>query len=244
MLEYFFPYTGQQSLLSPEETEYLQSEKTIVLDDPKYIKSFVHEVNKGIPSTGIVRERSKAHVFCYHDGKRLKSFHIYNNESIVIKGERFIYFKGFPSLKMFIPQIQPIELRILCADNLRDLGSWLGLYYKIEKFENAYPPPNEWCDAIIRTYKSVGELRKDAKPLKCPSIPKGKCHYAMNPNYKPDSPGDMVLLFETKAGWNQHGGVELFTFDNHEPKGGCVLLNDGTVKFIRTKEELRQLRWK
>jgi hypothetical protein len=53
-----------------------------------------------------------------------------------------------------------------------------------------------------------------------------------------------VLLFETKAGWNQYGGSELFTFDNHEPRGGCVLLNDGTVKFIRTTEELRQLRWK
>lgn len=51
--------------------------------------------------------------------------------------------------------------------------------------------------------------------------------------------------FETKAGWNQHGGSEeLFTFDNHDPKGGCVLLNDGTVKFIRTAEELRLLRWK
>jgi hypothetical protein len=36
----------------------------------------------------------------------------------------------------------------------------------------------------------------------------------------------------------------LFTFDNHEPRGGCVLLNDGTVKFVRTKEELAQLRWK
>jgi hypothetical protein len=36
----------------------------------------------------------------------------------------------------------------------------------------------------------------------------------------------------------------LFTFDNHEPRGGCVLLNNGTVKFIRTKEELEKLRWK
>ena len=26
--------------------------------------------------------------------------------------------------------------------------------------------------------------------------------------------------------------------------GGCVLLNDGTVKFIRTKDELHVLRWK
>jgi len=69
-------------------------------------------------------------------------------------------------------------------------------------------------------------------------------NYAMNPNCQPDSPADMVLLFETKDGWNQHGGPELFTYDNHDPKGGCVLLNDGTVKFIRTKEELQQLRWK
>jgi hypothetical protein len=68
--------------------------------------------------------------------------------------------------------------------------------------------------------------------------------YAMNPNCQADSPKDMVFLFETKAGWNQHGGPELFTFDNHDPKGGLVLLNDGTVKFIRTEEELKQLRWK
>ena len=65
----------------------------------------------------------------------------------------------------------------------------------------------------------------------------------MNPNCRPDSSGDAVLLFETKAGWNQHGGAELFAFDNHDPKGGCVLLNDGTVKFIRTEEELGALRW-
>jgi len=54
----------------------------------------------------------------------------------------------------------------------------------------------------------------------------------------------MVLLFETKDGWNQHGGPELFTFDNHDPRGGLVLLNDGTTRFIRTKEELKRLRWK
>jgi len=69
-------------------------------------------------------------------------------------------------------------------------------------------------------------------------------HYAMNPNCRPNSPPDIVLLFETKAGWSQHGGPELFTFDNHDPRGGCVLLNDGTRKFIRTQEELHQLRWK
>ena len=68
--------------------------------------------------------------------------------------------------------------------------------------------------------------------------------YAMNPNCRKDSSPDTVFLFESKPGWNQHGGPELFTFDNHDPKGGLVLLNDGTVKFIRTEEELKQLRWK
>jgi len=75
-------------------------------------------------------------------------------------------------------------------------------------------------------------------------VPLLECHYAMNTNCEPNSPPDTVLLFETKAGWNQHGGPELFTFYNHDPKGGCVVLNDGTVKFIRTREELQQLRWK
>ena len=70
--------------------------------------------------------------------------------------------------------------------------------------------------------------------------------YAMNPTSRGlgNSPKDMVFLFESKPGWNQHGGPELFTFDNHDPKGGLVLLNDGTVKFIRTKEEFKQLLWK
>ena len=79
----------------------------------------------------------------------------------------------------------------------------------------------------------------------CPSMREPhKSHYAMNPECRPDSPPETVLLFETKAGWNQHGGPDLFTVDNQDPKGGCVLFNDGTVKFIRTEEELKQLRWK
>lgn len=68
--------------------------------------------------------------------------------------------------------------------------------------------------------------------------------YAMNSNCNANSPRDKVLFFESKSGWNAHGGAELFAFDHHDPRGGCVLLNDGTVKFIRTEEELHALRWK
>ncbi len=80
--------------------------------------------------------------------------------------------------------------------------------------------------------------------FRCPAAGEAKCHYAMNPHCEPNSPPDTVLLFETEGGWNQHGGPELFTFDHHEPRGGCVMLNDATVIFIRTEEELQQLRWK
>jgi hypothetical protein len=58
------------------------------------------------------------------------------------------------------------------------------------------------------------------------------------------SPADTLLLFETKAGWNQHGGPELFTFANHDPEGGCVVLNDSTVRFVRTEDKFKQLRRK
>ncbi|MHC4357155.1 MAG: hypothetical protein ACYS0H_31050, partial [Planctomycetota bacterium] len=112
--------------------------------------------------------------------------------------------------------------------------------------QTLYPTPSEWCDDILRPYPVYGGSGTrwfNPKPHICPSAGQGGNHYAMNPNCKPDSPPDMVVLFETRGGWNQHGGPELFTFDNHDPKGGCVLLNDGTVKFIRTGEELRQLRW-
>ena len=99
---------------------------------------------------------------------------------------------------------------------------------------------------MFRAYHRAADMSEESilRRHVCPSAGHGKCHYAMNPNCKMDSPPDMVLLFETVGGWNQYGGPELFTFDNHDPRGGCVLLNDGTVKFIHTTEEFRQLRWK
>ena len=179
---------------------------------------------------------------------------------------------GFPSLVMLTPQIKTIILRMRCAANLKNLWYRFLYYYVAEmsrqknsliKIDQIYPVPNDWCDLMLKPFNPSDILpvtsKLDKKTHICPSAGEGKCHYAMNPNCGPNSPDDMVLLFETKAGWNQHGGKELFTFDNHESKrpapnvlpsqqrssgGGCVLLNDGTVKFIRTEEELNTLRWK
>ncbi len=275
ILEYFFPYLGQQSLLSPTEKEYLQLMKTIVVHDSQALKAFINDINKGVSLDGIVRERSRAQVVCYHEDKSLTSIPIFNDDSVVTDWmDRFTYPDGILSLRMVTPQIKPFEFRVQCAANLRNLWHRLRLYHKAEKkhplvpsgrADMLYPAPAYWCGAMVQAsqqtlYKEGDTIfgrysiygRSDEQvisPHICPGTGEAKRHlaksnYAMNPNCKRDSPPDTLLLFETKAGWNQHGGPELFTFDNHDPKGGCVLLNDGTVKFIRTKKELQQLRWK
>ena len=155
-------------------------------------------------------------------------------------------------LMSLTPQRLPFKLRCRCALSLVGLNL---LFKQSSRAKGVYPSPSEWCDANVRSLRSCYSIDKGIKvrlhsekeiseEFICPAAPLGRCHYAMNPHCEPNSPPEMVLLFETKAGWNQHSGLELFTFDNHDPKGGCVLLNDRTVKFIRTEEELHQLRWK
>ena len=270
MLEYFFPYASQQSLLSRAEMEYLKSRKNLVLENTQQLETFALDVGKAKSLSsgffwyiigGCIRYKSKVNVSCYYLNKPPKSFSIYDDNTIVTKEGRLRSYKGFPSLRILTPQVQAIDLRMQCARNLKNLWHRFRIYYKIEASrvkdstniikEAIYPSSNKWCDSMLQPlYQSVGikpplfvSTTLDKKIHICPSAGEGKNHYAMNLNCKPDSPDDMVLLFETKAGWNQHGGPELFTFYNHEPKGGCVLLNDGTVKFIRTKEKLQQLRW-
>ncbi len=268
ILEFFFPYKSQQRLLSPDEMEYLQSDKTIVVNNKQDIHTIAHfiphtradttfhprtdaTVRVGLPT----RYRTHAEVVCYSEGKPFVSFFICNDNVIVIDGYKLLGFEGFPSLKKLIPQIQAIDLRTRCAANLKNHWYRFRFYNMREALrqndpsirdQTLYPTPSEWCDDILRPYYHSGGITDGVmtpEPHICPSAGEGKNHYAMNPNCRPDSPADMALLFEAKAGWNQHGGRELFTFDNHDPKGGCVLLNGGTVKFIRTAEELRRLRW-
>lgn len=253
-LEYFFPYAEEQSLLSPAEKELLQSMKTVVVKNPDNLKALASDVNKAKRSAGITCQKTVAYATCYRDDDCLMSFPIYNNNDdfIVSEGKyRFRYVNGLRSLRLLTPRVQQIELRVRCAANLKHLWNRFRLYEKVAESgffrgrKKPYPPPNTWCDSMLRTYR-VTERSDEylMRPHKCPSAGQGKCHYAMNPNCKRNSPADMVLLFERKGSWNQHGGPELFTFDNHDPRGGCVLLNDGTVKFIRTTEEFQQLRWK
>ena len=143
--------------------------------------------------------------------------------------------------------------RFPCATNLSQLGKAMLLYANDHK--NRYPDPSRWCDLLLEQ----GEV--DVTHFICPStiivlrwpfkgggrrfiwpVPKkGRCHYAMNPNCGPNSPPDMVLLFESKEGWNLYGGPELLTAERHGGDGFNILCNDCSVTFY---ERSAKLKWK
>ena len=205
--------------------------------------------------------------------KRLASCTVYTMSIVTADRNKFRYSPGMPDLAILAPPaVKPLEARWKCALNLSKL-LFEGLEHRPGRVYPDPDQWCDDIVTFLRSRKvSYTYLKDDPEYLRsdasiarlfaCPSVHVStvtsdaranlakqkvliwRSDYAMNPHCRKDSPGDMVFLFESKPGWNQHGGPELFTFDNHDPKGGCVLLNDGTMKFIRTKEELNQLRWK
>jgi hypothetical protein len=247
------PYANQQDLLNSREKEYLQSQKMITVTDLQRVRDFTGEMVTGFPCE-MPQDGPVAHVRCYSGRERLASRTVHSSTIIQTEDrQRYRYADGLQSLRRMTPEMRQYDSRIRCADNLRRLWRRLHWYHPATARgaagssgapEQTYPPAAAWCAATTVAYARNGSDYSVREVYQCPSAGEGECHYAMNPNCTPDAPADTVLLFETKGGWNQHGGPELFTFDNHDPKGGLVLLNDGTVKFIRTEEELQQLRWR
>ena len=243
-LEYFFPGKDSHKLLSPEELQHLKTVDVHVVDDQEVIQGFAHDMARAIydglaeHGIGIANIMS---IHCYSNGEELAALSMLGPIIQTRDEHQFEFKTERTDWRAMRPPIWNLEQRVSCAGKVQNLGFKLGFVHD----GRGYLAPEEWCDAIVERYQTRESRRQHvAGFFKCPSRQEGKCNYAMNPNCKRDSPGDVVLLLEAKAGWNQHGGPELFTFDNHDPKGGCVLFNDGTVKFIRTKKELQQLRWK
>ena len=102
------------------------------------------------------------------------------------------------------------------------------------EFDDRYPTADKWCDLLVDYAKVIPKQFVCRGAVKRGD--KGSCHYAMNPDCEPNSPGDTVLLFETKCGWNQHGGPEILTTENDRGKGCNILFNDGHVRFVPSNE--------
>lgn len=132
----------------------------------------------------------------------------------------------------------------VCAHNLKRLGDAMKVYSNDN--QGRYPDPDRWCDLLLQ------HARVDADRFLCPAVkwewrrqvfpfpvPKNRrCYYAMNPNCKPNSPDDVVFLFEIEGGWNKTGGSELMTAENHTGPGS-VLLHGGDLP----AEEFAKLNW-
>ena len=246
-LDYFLPDTAlQQSLLGTDEREYIESTEFFTLSDQECISAFAHDVSLGSYDgrRRVAYNELPVEIRCYRNNEHVISFAVFKDLIVTEDWRHFRYPRGLPNLEIIEPtEMRPFKMRFQCGSHMQTLYTAGPLY---QRKVSTYPGPAEWCDAIMRDRTNTSYVSEERMTghFKCPTAGEGKSHYAMNPHCEPNSPQDMVLLFETKAGWNQHGGPELFTFGNHDPKGGCVLLNDGTVKFIRTKEELQQFRWK
>lgn len=232
------PYA--EELLTPQETQYLQSLGPLTVADPDAIQALGRAValstyRETLPKDVSIAIKPVYYVTGYRGTRQMTSF-LVRGPSIEDENRNLFQHNmlpGFPGFGSVIRELRPFDQRMRCAEAIAGLGVVMEAH--VARRQEAIDP-TQWCDMILS--------RRAQDAFQCPSAGPGRCHYAMNPACEPNSPTDMVLLFETKAGWNQHGGPELFTFDNHDPKGGCVLLNDGTVKFIRTEEELHALRWK
>ncbi|UCG48314.1 MAG: hypothetical protein JSU94_00775 [Phycisphaerales bacterium] len=129
--------------------------------------------------------------------------------------------------------------RLVCGIRLSTLGKAMN-HYAIE-FDNRYPAPGRWCDLLLK-HAELSEHDFICRPALAKDV-EARCHYAMNPNAEPNSPPDLVLLFESKGGWNQFGGPELLPPEPYHEEGVSVLLNNGDVKSIGAGQ-LAELNWK
>ena len=86
-----------------------------------------------------------------------------------------------------------------------------------------------------------------AKPYKAPNDPApGRCSYAFNAKIGGMSEvkvaPDTVLLFETEAGWNKSGGVELLLSQPRDRGMYAIGFADGSVRQVPAAQ-VSTLRW-
>ena len=129
-----------------------------------------------------------------------------------------------------LARTRQIAFRMVCGTNMSALGTTMLIY------SNDYddiPIPSKWGDLLIE--------HADVNPsmFRCKGATEGPCNYAMNKNIEKldaeRATPDMVLLFETYPGWNQVGGPEILTTDNHQGDGCNVLFMDSHVEFVKQR---------
>lgn len=127
--------------------------------------------------------------------------------------------------------------RMVCSTNMCGLGKAMCIY--ANDYNDKYPTTSKWCDLLIEHTEVTESI------FRCKGAREGPCNYAMNETIEKlgiEAPPDMVLLFESYPGWNQSGGPEILSTENHSGEGCNILFNDGCVRFVKP-EEIPNLKW-
>jgi prepilin-type processing-associated H-X9-DG protein len=137
-----------------------------------------------------------------------------------------------------LARTRQLAFRMVCGTNMSGLSKAMMIY--ADDYDDKYPTPDKWCDLLIE-YCEV-----DPISFHCKGAEEGPCNYALNENVVElgiSTQPDIVLLFETYPGWNQVGGPEILTTDNHQGDGCNVSFVDGHVEFVKA-EDIGKLKWK
>jgi len=137
-----------------------------------------------------------------------------------------------------LARTRQVAFRMVCTTNMSGLGKAMLIY--ANDYDDKYPTGSKWCDLLVE------HAAVDRRSFRCRGAAEGPCNYAMNENVAElgtSAPPDMVLLFETHPGWNQVGGPEILTTENHQDDGCNVLFVDGHVEFVK-KNALNSRHWK
>lgn len=134
---------------------------------------------------------------------------------------------------------EKLAMRLVCGTNLKGLGIALNVYSF--DYDDRLPDEN-WCDLLM------SKADVCYKSFICPGskCEKGQSSYSMNIEVMGkkygELPDDIVVLFESKPGWNQVGGKELVNLENHGGDGCNVVFADGHNEYVKATG-IDKLRW-
>jgi competence protein ComGC len=126
--------------------------------------------------------------------------------------------------------------RVACMSNMKSLHNAMTIY--AQDYDGKRPTGSKWCDLLVDHANVLPDR------FACYAGDESQSNFALNSNallLGKNAPGNMVLIFESTPGWNQTGGPELLTTENHD---GCnINYVDGSIQFVKT-QDINKLRWK
>jgi hypothetical protein len=126
-----------------------------------------------------------------------------------------------------------VARKALCSSNIRNIALSLQMYAADN--DGRFPPAETWCDSII-------DYAKNPDIFVCSEAPHLPSGYAFNSALsclalgEVADPSNTVLVFDSDAGWNGHGGPELLPPWPRHSKQDAYALVDGMTSFAARGE--------